>query len=112
MDDHHELIINRNSEMSWCQPVFDIFPHLDQWRTKDLFQKHPTKPDLWTFKGRRYDIIVLSNGEKVNPVLMESAIQAYPALKGAFVVGAERFQPALVIKPEDHENDNGLILEV
>jgi hypothetical protein len=43
---------------------------------------------------------------------MESAIQAYPALKGAFVVGAGRFQPALIIKPEDNENDNGLILEV
>lgn len=41
----------------------------------------------------------LSNGEKLNPVGIEDAISEHPAVKGALVVGQDRFQPALILEP-------------
>lgn len=49
--------------------------------------------------GRLDDVIVFSNGEKLNPVSMEEHIIGHPAVKGALVVGQERFQPALILEP-------------
>lgn len=101
---HHELVVNRDHKKEWCQPVFHNFPHLTQWRTNDLFQRHPHKPDLWLFRGRKDDTIVLSNAEKFNPVSMESIIQGHAAVKGALVVGKGRFQCALIIEPNEGES--------
>jgi hypothetical protein len=47
------------------QTIFHTFPEIQEWRTKDLFKQHPSKPFLWKYSGRRDDIVVLSNGEKV-----------------------------------------------
>ncbi|CZR51448.1 related to NRPS-like enzyme [Phialocephala subalpina] len=108
-EDHYELVLNRKSPKEWWQPVFENFPHLEQWRTKDLFKKHPTKPGLWLFKGRKDDTIVLSNTEKFNPVSMETVIQGNSAVKGALVVGTGKFQCGLVIEPQVHEDNDELI---
>lgn len=82
------------------QAVFYNFPELQEWRTKDLFRQHPSKPFLWKYGGRRDDIIVLSNGEKFNPVLTEKLIESHPWVKGALVVGQGKFQAGLLIEPE------------
>ena len=37
-------------------------PGVKELRTKDLFEPHPKKSNLWRFYGRKDDIIVLSNG--------------------------------------------------
>ncbi|CZR57114.1 related to NRPS-like enzyme [Phialocephala subalpina] len=111
-EDHFELILNRQSPNVWHQPVFENFPHLEQWRTKDLFKKHPTKPELWLFKGRKDDIIVLSNAEKFNPVSTEIVIQGHPAVKGALVVGTGRFQCALIIEPQAHADNEELLDQI
>jgi len=110
--EHYELVINRNPKMLWCQPVFHIFPHLDQWRTKDLFQRHPDRPNLWVYKGRKDDTVVLSNAEKFNPVSMEGMIQGHEAMKGALVVGTGKFQCALIIEPKEHENAEALVEKI
>ena len=36
--------------------VFYTFPDIHEWRTKDLFEPHPTKPGLWRYRGRRDDV--------------------------------------------------------
>jgi len=82
------------------QAVFHTLPKEARWLTKDLFRQHPTKPLLWRYSGRRDDTIVLSNGEKVNPVLMEKSIESHPEVKGALVIGQGRFQTGLLIEPE------------
>lgn len=82
------------------QAIFHTFPELQEWRTKDLFRQHPSKPYLWKYSGRRDDIIVLSNGEKFNPVLTEKLIESHPLVKGAVVVGQGKFQAGLLIEPE------------
>ena len=99
----YELVIVRKREADLSQPVFVNFPDLDEFETKDLFIKHPSKPDLWKYASRLDDILVFSNGEKVNPVTMEGTITACPALKGCLIVGQGRFQAAAILEPNDPE---------
>lgn len=73
----------------------------ETWHTKDLFKRDPTKPELWTFHGRVDDIVVLSNGEKFNPVPSEVHISAHPLINGALVIGQGYPQPSLILEPKD-----------
>lgn len=72
--------------------------HSARYRTKDLFEEHPNKPDLWRFRGRADDVIVLSNGEKLNPVDFEKRVELHPLVKGAIVVGQSKFQTGLLVE--------------
>ena len=61
-----EMVIKQKMDRRH-QIVFHNFPELSEWRTKDLFEQHPTKPNLWRYVGRLDDLLVFSNGEKTNP---------------------------------------------
>ncbi|DAA77804.1 TPA_exp: putative NRPS-like enzyme [Trichophyton benhamiae CBS 112371] len=76
-DGRSEMVIHRNENPD-LQPIFNTFPELDEYRTKDVYTPHPTKPGLWKFHGRIDDVIVLSNGQKFNPVTMEKVIEGHP----------------------------------
>ena len=97
-EDLYELVL-KPRDISY-QAIFHTFPGISEWRTKDLFRQHPSKPYLWKYIGRRDDIVVLSNGEKFNPVLTEKLIESHPLIKGALVVGQGRFQAGLLVEPE------------
>ena len=97
-NDLHELVLI--PKKTQYQAIFHTFPDIQEWRTKDLFRQHPSKPFLWKYSGRRDDTIVLSNGEKFNPVLAEKLIESHPWVKGALIVGQGKFQAGLVIEPE------------
>ncbi|KAI8623145.1 putative NRPS-like enzyme [Xylariaceae sp. FL1651] len=100
-DGAYELVIKRD-ENSSTQAAFTIRgqENLTEYRTRDLFVPHPTIPDAWRWQARADDIIVFLNGEKTNPVSMEQHIVAEnPELSGALVIGAQRFQAALLIEP-------------
>ncbi|KAL8753025.1 MAG: hypothetical protein Q9199_005339 [Rusavskia elegans] len=94
-----ELVIVRDPSLSLFQAVFSSFPHLQEYAMKDIYEPHPTKSDLWRFTGRSDDIIVFSNGEKCNPLVMEGIIMDHPAVKSALVTGQGRFQTALLVEP-------------
>ncbi|KYK57081.1 NRPS-like enzyme [Drechmeria coniospora] len=97
------------------QPVFYTFPDLRDWSTGDLFKAHPTLPDHWMYYGRADDVIVLSNGEKLNPVSMEDRLTGHPSIRGALVVGQDRFQPALILEPivaPKNDEERNALLEV
>lgn len=96
-DNTYELVVRRNRPSR--QALFYTFPYLEEWSTKDLYRPHPTLPDRWMYCGRIDNVIVFSNGEKLNPVSMEEVIVGHPLLKGALVVGQGRFQPALLLEP-------------
>ncbi|KAF2441511.1 hypothetical protein P171DRAFT_523500 [Karstenula rhodostoma CBS 690.94] len=86
-----------------------------EYRTKDLFIQHPKKPALWKYYGRRDDIIVLSNGEKFNPVPMELATQGHPSLAGALIIGQGRSSATLLVEPTANfsvEARTGLVDEI
>lgn len=103
-DDVFELVIVRKDPVSSIQGVFYTYPDLDEWSSKDLFKKHPTLPNHWKYHGRCDDLIVLSNGEKLNPMTVENALNGDPRVRTAIVVGTMRFQPALLIEPVQHPN--------
>ncbi|PFH59853.1 hypothetical protein XA68_11773 [Ophiocordyceps unilateralis] len=103
----YELIISRKDATDpRDQPVFYTFPNATEWSTGDLYRAHPYLPDHWAFHGRADDIIVFSNGEKLNPITIENTIMGHPAVKGALVVGQDRFQPALIVEPMHDPKDD------
>jgi thioester reductase-like protein len=108
-----ELVINRSPDQEWCQGAFETFPELTQWRTKDLYRKNGGEgvSQLWLYEGRTDDVIVLSNGEKFNPVGMEIMVQGHPKLKGALVVGQARFQCGMILEPKEN-GESGLVDEI
>lgn len=106
-DDAFELVVFADASTDKTAALNHNYPGTTEWRTKDLFRPHPTKPNLWRFHGRRDDIIVLSNGEKFNPVPMESMLQGHPCVAGAVVTGQGRFQPALLIEPKPDHKEYG-----
>lgn len=98
----YEFVVKRDKALVDTQACFTV-PGLNQletgYRTKDLFEPHPTIADLWVWRGRADDIIVFLNGEKTNPISFEQHVMASnPELSGALVIGAQRFQAALLIE--------------
>lgn len=65
--------------------------------TKDLFQRHPTIPDLWKFATRKDDIIVMLNGEKADPIPVEDAVKVNPEVATAVAFGAGQEALGLVV---------------
>ena len=100
-----EMVLKRDPSKT-LQFVFYNFPDLNEWRTKDLFERHPTKPDLWKYVGRLDDVLVLSNGEKINPINFEKALEGHPKIKGALMVGSRRFQAAVLVEPRHDQQDS------
>lgn len=109
-DGLHELVIKRKGD--GLQGAFYSFPELLAWRTKDLYEQHPTKPHLWQYRGRNDDIIVLSNGEKFNPVAFEKFVEGHPQVKGAMVSGQGRFQASLVLELSKEQDLESFIEEI
>ncbi|KAI0185901.1 putative NRPS-like enzyme [Xylaria flabelliformis] len=119
MDGLYELFLVRDPKLIRYQGVFSTFPHIEEWSMGDLYSRHPDpfKPFLYRYRGRKDDVIVLSNGEKVSPALMEAALQRSPRVQGAMIVGRGKFQPAALIDlgtalPNDKEQYYELIREL
>lgn len=94
----YELVIVRHSRWRTDQAIFWTFPQLDEYAMKDLYEQHPSKPNLWAYRGRTDDIIVLSNGEKFSPIKAESIIVEHPDVKSAIMLGTNHAQSALLIE--------------
>ncbi|KAM3549904.1 hypothetical protein ARSEF4850_008612 [Beauveria asiatica] len=81
------------------QPIFYTFPDATEYKTGDLFEKHPTLPGHWRSQGRVDNIIVFSNGEKLNPVSIENTVTLHPDIRQALVVGHGHFQAGIILEP-------------
>lgn len=60
------------------------------YATKDLFERHPTTPNAWRYYARLDDTLVLENGEKANPLLIEGVAKNNANIAEAVVFGANR----------------------
>lgn len=69
------------------------------YATKDLFEPHPTIEKAWKYVARLDDTIVLVNGEKFNPVMMEGTIRSHKAVTETVVFGAARPYLGMLIVP-------------
>ncbi|KAF2721307.1 acetyl-CoA synthetase-like protein [Polychaeton citri CBS 116435] len=99
-DTFFELVLRRENSLLQHQGIFWTFPDIEDYPMKDLYEPHPTKPDLWKYVGRVDDITVLENGEKFNPKPSESCIASHAQVKTALIVGTGRVQPVLLIEPQ------------
>ncbi|KAL1863038.1 putative NRPS-like protein biosynthetic cluster [Diaporthe australafricana] len=116
-DEVYEMVVVRQKQNQHPHPglqgIFYTFPELNDWSTRDLYRPHPTKPHHWIYHGRADNIIVFSNGEKLNPVTIEEIVSDHTSLKGAMVVGSEKFQAGLILEPRVHpktkEEENALL---
>ena len=70
----YELFIVRQPNLEQHQQIFDTFPDLEEFRSRDLFRKHPTKANLWSQYGRADGTVVLTTGEKMKPAGAEQKI--------------------------------------
>ena len=95
----HILIRSKSPDLSALQAIFFTFPDLDEFATKDLYSKHPSRAGWWLYRGRADDIIVYSNGEKLNPLAMEATIESHPAVRSALIGGHGKFQSVLLVEP-------------
>ena len=99
-DGLYDLVIIRDEKLKGCQGVFENYPSLQEYSTQDLFRRHPEpqKSDHWVSSGRNDDVVVLLNGEKFAPSLMEQEIQGHSIVRTALVYGEARVQAALLIE--------------
>ncbi|KAI0517685.1 hypothetical protein F5B22DRAFT_93766 [Xylaria bambusicola] len=94
----YELFFVKKLQYKRWQGLFYTFPDDTEYSTKDLFAPHPTEPGRWLCVGRADDVVVLSNGEKVQPVDIEACVSSHPLVKAALVVGNRRFHPAVLLE--------------
>ena len=104
----YELIIKKKPGLERQQQLFYFNPQLDTFHTKDLFLKHPTKPDAWAFAGRTDDILMLTSG-RLHAAEMEAQIQKHPQVRTAFVGGEGMKKPFLILEMAPAEGNHGIL---
>ena len=60
----------------------------------DVSSKHPSKPNIWLYEGRADDMVVFSNGERLQPHNMEATSKVFRAL----VIGQGRFEATALLE--------------
>ncbi|KAL2800923.1 hypothetical protein BJX66DRAFT_348802 [Aspergillus keveii] len=96
--EYYELVLRRDNDLPQKQAVFQNFPHLDEWRTKDIFRRHPSIPYYYKYQSRIDDVIVFSTGEKMNPISVEAGLNALPEVHASLVAGHKRPYPVLLVE--------------
>ena len=99
-----EGIIKRNPLAEEEQPVFKVFPQLQEWSTKDLFTPHPTTLGAWVYKGRADDIITFADGTSFNPLEYEALVSSHSSVRTALMLGNERPQACLLVELVEPHN--------
>ncbi|KAI0520766.1 transferase family protein [Xylaria bambusicola] len=110
-EDTYEHWAHKNDQWQLFQGIFHTFQDKESINFKDLYMRHPTKPNLWAFKGRSDDLVVLSNGYKISPLEMEAYITTHPAVEGCLIFGTGKPQAGLLIELKDPSNKSEELME-
>ncbi|KAG9253419.1 transferase family protein [Emericellopsis atlantica] len=110
-EDTYEHWVHRNEHWPLFQGIYHTFPEKTSINFKDLYMRHPTKPNLWAFKGRSDDLVVLSNGYKVSPLETEAFVTTHPAIHGCLIFGTGRPQAGLLIELKDPSQKSPELIE-
>ena len=100
-EDLYELVAVRNPKYQDHQSIFFTFPEKQEYPMKDLYSPHPTKTGLWLYRGRADDVVVLMDGKKMHPVVMEEIITSHPDIRSTMVLGQTRLRPALLLEAKN-----------
>ncbi|OQD84953.1 hypothetical protein PENANT_c011G11440 [Penicillium antarcticum] len=76
----------------------------NSYATKDLFEKHPTTPNAWRYYARLDDTLVLENGEKANPLVIEGVARNNPNVAEAIAFGANKPRLGMFIVPAENSS--------
>lgn len=93
-----EMVIVRKPDNGRYQATFALYPELDEWPTRDIWSKHPTKAHHWRYEGRLDDLICYADGNKYHPIGEETRLCSHPVIRSAIMVGSRRKQPALLLE--------------
>ncbi|RYP62963.1 hypothetical protein DL769_007102 [Monosporascus sp. CRB-8-3] len=108
----YEHYVVRNEHATLFQGLFHTFRDVKEMSLKDLYAKHPTKSNHWIYMGRADEMVVFSNGEKLQPLGAQAIINAHPAIAGSLVhieilteeqIGTGKFQAGLLVELKDQE---------
>jgi acyl-coenzyme A synthetase/AMP-(fatty) acid ligase len=99
-DDIFEFVIVNDPRTNKYHGIFEAFPTPKEYRLRDLYVPNSDARGWMRYQGRADDLIVLSNGEKINPIPMENIISSQPQVRAALVVGEYRFRPSLLVELE------------
>ncbi|KAI4122400.1 MAG: hypothetical protein LQ338_005847 [Usnochroma carphineum] len=97
-NDLYEMVITRHAYTDAFHSTWYTFPEQEEYATHDLYRRHPSKDTLWSYAGRSDEVIVFSNGEKLNPNAMEGVLDTHPDVKGALIIGQGRFEAVALIE--------------
>ncbi|KUI69090.1 Linear gramicidin synthase subunit D [Cytospora mali] len=98
----YELVLPRTEQTYKTHLTFHSYPHLTEYRTKDLFSKVEGQPGWWTFRGRADNWIAMSNGLKFDPKNMEDAIASHPDISAVMLAGERRFRLCLLVELDEN----------
>lgn len=86
-----------------CPPAWPLAVDTNRddnsWATKDLFVKHETLKDAYQYVGRLDDVVVLENGEKVNPIAVEGEIANSAFVDSCVIFGSGRSALGAAVVP-------------
>ncbi|KAI9742141.1 MAG: hypothetical protein M1818_004041 [Claussenomyces sp. TS43310] len=98
-----ELVIVKNAATDHFHGIFETFPTINRYRTKDLYSPVAEHPGWMRYQGRTDDLIVLSKGEKINPIPMENIVRSHEMIRDALIVGDYRADASLLLELVDSE---------
>lgn len=95
----YELVIVRQKDLEDWQAVFVNFPELHEYPMGDLYQRHPTDPDLWLSVGRIVDLFTIPGPDRrvFTPVPIECDIAENPDLLLAMVCGLSPMDKLVIL---------------
>jgi hypothetical protein len=101
------IIKHKDPKLSEKQLVFYVFSELEEYRTHDVWAKHPRDEGWWKYEGRRDDFAKLSSMTKFNASHVENIFLQDPRIVGAIAGGDGQKIPFLLLKSNgDIEMDN------
>ena len=98
LDNMHELVLNRYEKFSDIQQIFQVYPHLTQFKTNDLWVEHPIMKGMWKIVGRADDYVYLAHGEGLHASTLEPEIEKHDLVQSALIGGHGQPQPVLLIE--------------
>lgn len=111
----HELVFDRTPSSEAWTVFFDrAGPGVREFRTKDLWARHPTDPGLWRYRGRTDDLVVLTGEVKMYAGRVEERLCGADGVRAALVGGEGRVVPFVLVEAAEtpsSDAERGALLE-
>jgi acyl-coenzyme A synthetase/AMP-(fatty) acid ligase len=109
----HELVLHRDPSLKRYQAPFWILPEeVTTFRSKDLYEPHPSKPNLWRYVHRADDLFKNAWLAKVKAEDVEHALERRKEIASALIGGEARSSPFVIIEPRTREGKTAEELKV